>query len=38
MTDKGDAVLTSVKTKSIESSLDFVEEAEHDTKRSYEDL
>ena len=37
--DKGEAVLTSVRTKSIDSQLDdFIEEAEHDTKRDYEDL
>lgn len=38
MIDKADAVLTSVRTKSVDSNLDFMEEAEHDTKRSYEDL
>ena len=35
---KGEAVLTSVKTKSIDSQLDFIEEAEHESKRSYEDF
>ena len=38
MLDKADAVLTSVKTKSVDSHLDFIEEAEYDAKRSYEDL
>ena len=39
MLDKADAVLTSVKTKSVDSNLDFIEEeAEYDSKRSYEDL
>lgn len=39
MIDRSDAVLTSVKTKSVDSNLDFMEEAEHDAKRSYsEDL
>ena len=36
--DKGEAVLTSVRTKSIDSQLDFIEEAEHETNRDYEDL
>ena len=37
--DKGEAVLTSVRTKSIDSQLDdFIEEAEYETKRDYEDL
>ena len=35
---KGEAVLTSVRTKSIDSHLDFIEEAEHESKRDYEDI
>ena len=38
MLDKADAVLTSVKTKSVDSNLDFMEEAEHGSKHSYKGL
>ena len=36
--DRSEAILTSVKTKSVDSNLDFMEEMTPESKRDYEDF